>query len=236
MRVDIWSDVACPWCYVGKRRFEEALAAFPHAGEVDVHWRSFELDPRAPRLGDGDRIGYLAAKYRVPREEAEARVQRVTDLANAVGIDLHYERVRGGNTFDAHRLIHLAAAHSRAGEAKERFLAAYFVDGEPIGEPAVLARLAREAGLPGDEVDDVLAGNRYAEAVRADEATARALGATAVPFFVIDETYGIAGAQTTEIFAGVLERAWSETHPEPAGSSEPAAVGPDGCVDGACPV
>jgi predicted DsbA family dithiol-disulfide isomerase len=208
--VDIWSDVVCPWCYVGKRRFEAALAEFPHRDRVEVHWRSFELDPRAPRLRDGDRIEHLAAKYRIPHEQAVAMDRQITEAARGAGLDLHLDRTRGGNSFDAHRLIHLGADQGRADEVKERFLRAYFSEGEPIGDPATLARLAVEAGLPAADVDDVLAGHRYADAVRADERTAQALGATAVPFFVIDETYGIAGAQSPEVFAGVLERAWSE--------------------------
>jgi predicted DsbA family dithiol-disulfide isomerase len=209
--VDIWSDVVCPWCYVGKRRFEAALAAFPHRESVELRWRSFELDPRAPRRRDGDRIDHLAAKYRIPRDQAEAMDLQITEAGQSVGLDLHLDRTRGGNSFDAHRLLHLAADHGRGDELKERLLRGYFTDGEPIGDPVTLARLARETGLPAAEVADVLAGDRYAEAVRADEATARALGATAVPFFVIDETYGIAGAQSPAVFSNVLERAWSET-------------------------
>ena len=210
MRVDIWSDVVCPWCYVGKRRFEAALAAFPHRDIVEVRWRSFELDPRAPRRRDGDRIEHLAAKYRIPRDQAEAMDRQITEAGRSVGLDFHLDRTQGGNSFDAHRLLHLATEQGLADEVKERLLRGYFSEGEPIGDPAVLARLAIEAGLSAAEVDDVLAGDRYAESVRADEAAARALGATAVPFFVIDETYGIAGAQPPEIFTNVLERAWSE--------------------------
>ncbi|HEV7865348.1 MAG TPA: DsbA family oxidoreductase [Acidimicrobiia bacterium] len=212
MRVDIWSDVVCPWCFVGKRRFEAALARFPHRDDVEVHWRSFELDPRAPRLRDGNHIEHLATKYQIPREQAEAMNAQITEAAGGVGIDLRLDRARSGNTFDAHRLLHLAADHGLADGLKERLLRAYFTDGEPIGDHATLARLAVEAGLPASEVDDVLAGDRYADAVRADEAAAGAYGASAVPFFVIDETYGIAGAQPPEVFTNVLERAWSETH------------------------
>ena len=210
MRVEIWSDVVCPWCYVGKRRFEAALADFPHREAVEVHWRSFELDPRAPRLRDGDRLEHLAAKYRVTREQAAAMDVQIAEAARGVGLDLHLEGTQGGNTFDAHRLVHLAADHGLADRVKEALFRAYFTDGEPIGDPTTLARLAVAAGLPAAEVDDVLAGDRYAEAVRADEGHGQALGATAVPFFVIDETYGIAGAQPPEVFTNVLERAWSE--------------------------
>lgn len=234
MRVDIWSDVVCPWCYVGKRRFEAALAGFPHRADVEVVWHSFELDPRAPRLRDGDRLEHLAAKYGVSRDQAAAMDRRITEAAGELDLEVHLDRTRGGNTFDAHRLLHLAAEHGLAGAVKERFLRAYFTEGEPIGDPATLARLAVEAGLPADDVEAVLSGDRYAEAVRADEATARAYGASAVPFFVIDETYGISGAQPPEVFANVLERAWADTH----GDAVPvAAAGPDdACADGACPV
>jgi len=237
MRVDIWSDVVCPWCYVGKRRFEAALARFPHRDEVEVHWRSFELDPRAPRVRTGDRIEHLSAKYRISRDQAEAMERRISEAASAAGLDLHLAATRGGNTFDAHRLLHLAAEHGRADALKERLLRAYFTDGEPIGDPATLARLAVEAGLPAADVDDVLAGNRYAEAVRADERYAQALGATAVPFFVIDETYGIAGAQPPEVFTNVLERAWAETHGDDRASASPLPAGRGAdCADDACPI
>ena len=235
MRVDIWSDVVCPWCYVGKRRFEAALAGFPHRDAVEVVWHSFELDPHAPRLRDGDRLEHLAAKYGVTREQAEAMDARVADAAREIDLEVHLDRTRGGNTFDAHRLLHLAAAHGVAGAVKERFLRAYFTDGEPIADPATLARLAVEAGLPAGDVDDVLRGDRYADAVRADEATARAYGATAVPFFVIDETYGIAGAQPPEVFTNVLERAWSERHGAAVAARSGGAASGDACADGACP-
>jgi predicted DsbA family dithiol-disulfide isomerase len=240
MRVDIWSDVVCPWCYVGKRRFEAALAGFPHRADVEVVWHSFELDPRAPRLRDGDRLEHLAAKYGVSRDQAAAMDRRIAEAAREIGLEVHLDRSRSGNTFDAHRLLHLAAEHGLAGAVKERFLRGYFTEGEPIGDHAALARLAVEAGLPAADVDAVLTGDRYADAVRADEATARAYGATAVPFFVIDETYGIAGAQPPEVFTNVLERAWAETHGDGkavVSSSGVSASGPgDACTDGACSV
>jgi predicted DsbA family dithiol-disulfide isomerase len=233
MRVDIWSDVVCPWCYVGKRRFEAALAGFAHRDGVEVHWRSFELDPRAPRVRDVDRIEHLATKYRIPREQAEAMERQINEAGRAAGLEFRLDRSRGGNSFDAHRLLHLAADHGLGDQLKERLLRAYFTDGEPIGDPATLARLAVDTGLPPAEVDDVLAGDRYVDAVRADEATAHAYGATGVPFFVIDETYGIAGAQSPEVFANILDRAWSETHPDPGGTVPVPAAD---CADGACPI
>lgn len=233
MRVDIWSDVVCPWCYVGKRRFEAALAGFEHRDDIEVVWHSFELDPQAPQVRDGDRLDHISKKYGVTREQAQAMEQRLVDAAQGLDLDFRFDRARGGNTFDAHRLIHLGAEHGLGDTVKERFLKGFFTDGEPIGDPAALARLAVEAGLPADEVDEVLAGDRYADAVRADEATARAYGITGVPFFVVDETYGISGAQPPEVLTNVLERAWSETHGRPV---VVAGGGEDACADGSCAI
>ena len=235
MRVDIWSDVVCPWCYVGKRRFEAALAAFGHRDGVEVHWRSFELHPRAPRQYDRDRLDHLATKYGISRDEAAAMDGRVNAAGAEVGLDLRLERTRGGNSFDAHRLLHLAAGGGVAGAVKERLLRACLVEGEPVGDPTTLARLAVEAGLPPAEVDAVLAGDHYAGAVRADEEAARALGVTGVPFFLIDETYGIPGAQAPEVFTNLLERAWSETH-DAASAGAATETPADACPDGACSV
>jgi predicted DsbA family dithiol-disulfide isomerase len=234
MRVEIWSDVVCPWCYIGKRRFEAALAGFPHRDEVEVVWRSFELDPSAPRERPGDRLEYLAAKYGTTRAEAEAMEARVTAAAAGEGLDLRLDLARSGNSLDAHRLLHLAAEHGLQDALKERFLRAYFTEGEPIGDSASLERLAVDAGLPAADVADVLRSDRYREAVQADERQARAYGANGVPFFVFDSTYGVSGAQAPEVFANVLERAWSEAEGSidlGAGSGEDAA-----CDDGACAV
>ena len=208
MRIEIWSDLVCPWCYIGKRRFEQALAAFAHRDEVTVLWRSFELDPAAPRDVD-DLLGHLAAKYGLSREEAEAMVERVTRLAAAEGLEYRLETARRGNTFDAHRLLQLAGAHGVQDALAERLMRGYFSEAEAIGDPAVLARLAVEVGLPPREVNDVLAGDRYADAVRADEQDARALGATGVPFFVADRMLAVSGAQPIETFAALLEQAWT---------------------------
>ena len=164
MKVEIWSDVACPWCYVGKRRFEAALDGFEHRDAVEVTWRSFELDPGAPRERDVDLATYLAQKFGTSREEAVAMQQRVIDIGTAEGIGFRPDIARSGNTFDAHRLLHLAAEHGHQGELKERLMSAYHVEGEPIGDPATLERLAIEAGLPAAEVRELLAGERFADA------------------------------------------------------------------------
>jgi predicted DsbA family dithiol-disulfide isomerase len=226
MQVEIWSDIVCPWCYIGKRRFEAALAEFPHRDEVEVTYRSFQLDPEAPRDSSGTVTEALAQKYGVSRAQAEAMNDRVSGLAAEEGLEYHLETARRANTSDAHRLIHFAAAHGRQGEMKERLLRAYFTESADIGDIETLAGLAAEIGLTADEARETLAGDIYADAVRADERRAKMLGITGVPFFVIDEKYGVSGAQPTELFADALAQAWAETHPlmRPASLAQDAGV------------
>src|SRR3954471_2587245 len=176
MHVEIWSDIACPWCYVGKRRFEAALAAFEHRDDVRVTWRSFELDPGAPPERAGERAEHLAAKYGMTRERAIEVQDEMAAVAAADGLDMRFDLVRHGSTFDAHRLVHLAAAHGAQDAMKERLLRAYLTEGELIGDPAVLSRFAAEGGLPADEVPELLAGERFAAEVREDERTAASFG------------------------------------------------------------
>jgi predicted DsbA family dithiol-disulfide isomerase len=228
MNVEIWSDIACPWCYVGKRRFEAALAAFEHRHEVTVTWRSFELDPAAPRERAVDGATNLAEKYGTSREEALAMQQRMTDVAAGEGLAFRFDIARGGNTFDAHRLVHLAAAHGMQDAMKERLMRAYLTEGEPIGDPATLDRLAVDAGLPADEVRDVLAGDRFTAEVREDERAAAQLGIHAVPFFVVDRAMGAAGAQPPEVLGELLRRGWEARAPIPVVTGGDAC-GPDGC-------
>jgi predicted DsbA family dithiol-disulfide isomerase len=210
LSVEIWSDIACPWCYIGKRRFEAALAGFEHADEVEVTWRSFELDPQAPREREGDRVDHLARKYGTTREQAQAMHDQMAAIAAGEGLEFRFDIARSGNTFDAHRLTHLAAAHGLQDEMKERLFRAYLSEGEAIGEPAVLARLAVEVGLPADEVREVLGGDRYAGEVRDDEQLAASLAITAVPFFVVDRAIAASGAQPPELLRELLERAWAQ--------------------------
>jgi predicted DsbA family dithiol-disulfide isomerase len=231
MNVEIWSDVVCPWCYLGKRRFERALASFDHRDEVTVTYRSFELDSRAPAQRTGTHAEHLARKYGMTIAQAERANQQMTQRAAADGLEFRLDRIRGGNTFDAHRLLHLAKAEGRQAELKEAFLAANFVEARNLADHAVLREIAVAAGLPADRVDAVLAGDEYGADVRADVDRARAYGATGVPFFVVDEKYGVSGAQPTELFGQLLERAWRESHPtvELVGGEADGACGPDGC-------
>jgi predicted DsbA family dithiol-disulfide isomerase len=226
--VEIWSDIACPWCYVGKRRFEAALAAFEHADEVSVTWRSFELDPSAPRERGVDAATHLAEKYGMSRDEAVGRQQEIAEMAAADGLELRFDLARGGNTFDAHRLLHLGAAHGLQDAVKERLMRAYLTEGEAIGDPAVLERLGRDAGLPEDEVRELLAGDRFAAEVREDERTAAELGINAVPFFVVDRKIGAAGAHPSQALGELLERGW-ETRPALDVVANGATCDADGC-------
>lgn len=232
LRVDVWSDIACPWCYVGKRRLERALAEFPHRDGVEVVWRAFELDASAPR-DPGPTPSYaarLAQKYGSSVPEAEMMLQGMTATAAADGLDFHFERIRPGNTFDAHRLLHLAHARGLQGALKERLFRAYFSEGEPIGDPDALARLAGEVGLAPDEVAAVLAGDAYAREVRADEQEARRLDIRGVPFFVFAGRHAVSGAHPSEALLAALTMAWADVQGRKEAVAAGAACGPDGCT------
>jgi predicted DsbA family dithiol-disulfide isomerase len=213
MDIEIWSDIACPWCYVGKRRFEAALAAFEHRDDVSVTWRSFELDPQAPAQRPVDSATHLAEKYGMSRDEALARQRSLAEVAAGDGLDMRADLARGGNTFDAHRLVQLAKANGVQDAMKERLMRAYHTEGESIGDTETLRRLALDVGLPEDEVRDVLASDRYAADVREDERTAMSLGINAVPFFVVDRRMGAAGAHPAQALGELLRRGWEARVP-----------------------
>jgi len=208
VNIEIWSDIACPWCYIGKRRFEAALAAFEHRDEVQVTWRSFELDPTAPHERDGDLAAHLARKYGMDISQARARQQQMTEMAAAEGATFRFEIVRSGSTFDAHRIVHLAAEHGLQDAMKERLLRAYFSEGRLLSDHDTLVALAVEVGLPADAVAETLAGRRYAEQVRDDERTAGRLGISAVPTFVVDRALAASGAQPPDALLGLLRQGW----------------------------
>jgi predicted DsbA family dithiol-disulfide isomerase len=214
VQVEIWSDIACPWCYIGKRRFETALADFEHRDDVTVTFRSFELDPDAPAEREGERAAYLAAKYGMPITQARAMEDQMTMRGAAEGLQYRLDIARACNMFDAHRLLHLAAAHGVQVAAKERFMRAYFSEGALMSDHETLVRIATELGLPEDEVREMLAGDRFTAEVREDEATARGLGINGVPFFVIDRRYGVSGAQPPEVLLEAMREARAK-EPQP---------------------
>jgi predicted DsbA family dithiol-disulfide isomerase len=210
MEVEIWADVVCPWCYLGKRRFERALDSFGHQDKVQVVYRSFELDPRAPHGVTTPTVEVLAEKYGMSADKARQAQRQMEQRATEDGLIFRMDGLRSGNTRDAHRLLHLAKASDRQGALMERLQRAYFTEQDSIFDHEALTRLAVDAGLDRDEVTDVLVSDRYSDHVDTDQAMAQSLGATGVPLFVIDRRYGISGAQPAETITEVLERAWSE--------------------------
>jgi predicted DsbA family dithiol-disulfide isomerase len=233
VKIDIWSDIVCPFCYLGKRRLEAALAQFEHADEIEVQWHSFELDRGAAPVSDEPLVDLVAAKYGTTREQAVAQHRSMAAAAAELGLEFNWEQARYGNTFDAHRVVHLAAEQGLADAAHERLMRAYFTDGLAVGDRETLVRLATEIGLDAGAVRDMLDSDDYGNHVRSDEATAKMLGIESVPFFVLDRKYGVSGAQPVEVFSQALETAWTTRHEVP----EPVAVGGGcggGCGAGGC--
>ena len=208
MDVEIWSDVNCPWCYIGKRRFEGALSRFEHADQTRVTWRSFELDPGAPAETPGNGAAMLAEKYGLALERAREMEQNVTEIAAGDGLDYDLEHARIGSTFDAHRLLHLAKREGRQDEMKERLFRARFTEGRLISDLETLVQLATEVGLDGTEVRAMLSGDEFADSVREEESVAHELGISGVPMFVVDRKFGMSGAQPAEQLLALLEHAW----------------------------
>jgi predicted DsbA family dithiol-disulfide isomerase len=210
MDVEIWSDVVCPWCYLGKAHFEAALESFEHRDDIEVVYRSFELDPSAPRDVRTSTVERLASKYGMSTDEAIAAQRQMTERAATVGLDFHLENLQSGNTRNAHRLLHLAKARGRQPELAERLHRAYFSEQRSIFDAASLTAIGVEAGLDHDEVSGVINGDAYSEDVEADEAMAQAIGVTGVPFFVIDRRFAVSGAQPAAAIVAALDQAWAE--------------------------
>ncbi|MEW9510687.1 DsbA family oxidoreductase [Streptomyces bacillaris] len=235
MRVEIWSDIACPWCYIGKARFEKGLAEFAHRDQVEVVHRSFELDPGRAKSEREQVIDMLAAKYGRTREEAAGMEANVAANARAEGLGYRTEGRDHGSTFDIHRLLHLAKARGRQDELLTLAYRANFAEERSVFDDDVLLALAVEAGLDGEEARAVLADpEAYADEVRADEREAAELGANAVPFFVLDRRYGISGGQPSEVFVQALEQAWKD---RPVTALTTVGGDAEACdTDGACEV
>jgi predicted DsbA family dithiol-disulfide isomerase len=215
MQIEIWSDLICPWCYIGKRRFETALAGFEHKDEVQVIWRSFELDPASPRQLPGTLEEMLAQKYHVSPQEAAQMNAHVTAVAGETGLEYRLADARPGNTFDAHRLLHFAASRQLGDRATEHIMQAYFSESLPVGDITALARLAPEFGIPESEALSMLKTDDYSDEVRADEARASGFGISGVPFFVFDEKFGVSGAQPVKAFADALQKALASSRKNP---------------------
>jgi predicted DsbA family dithiol-disulfide isomerase len=211
VKVEIWSDVVCPWCYIGKRRFETALSQFAGAADVEVEWRSFQLNPEQPAGSPERHDAYLARKMGATIDQVREMNARIVALAAAEGLEYHFETYHVVNTFDAHRVLHLAKARGLGTEAHERLLRAQLVDGEMLEDPDTLVRLAAEIGVAEDETRTTLNGDAFGASVRGDLREAAELGISGVPFFVFDRRYGVSGAQSAEVFLQVLEQVAAES-------------------------
>ncbi|MDQ4502986.1 DsbA family oxidoreductase [Sinomonas sp. ASV322] len=252
MNVDIWSDIACPWCYIGKRRFETALAEFPHKDQITVTWHSFQLDPSIPEHYDGTELDYLSKRKGMQPAHVSQMFEHVAEVAAGEGLAYDFGSVVVANSFAGHELIHLAKARdsgnagtgvggkNTADAVKEALLSAHFEKGQDIGSREVLVAIGTAAGLTETEITDALDAGTYRDAVRADIRQAQMLGIQGVPFFVIDSKYGVSGAQPAELFARALDTAWRESNPlvmvnSPANPTDASdelngeACGPDGC-------
>lgn len=232
MKIEIWSDIACPWCFIGKRRFESALAVFPHRDEVEVLWRSYQLDPALPEHYDGTAADYLGSRKGLPADRIAGMFEHVAAQAAAEGLAYDFGKVVVANSFTAHRFLHFARRNAAGGAAKEALLSAHFEQGLDIGDTETIVALASGLGLDEAETRAVLAGDAFAEDVRKDIADARAIGVQGVPFFVIDRKYAISGAQPAEVFSEALHQAWREANPLTmvgAGTADGEVCGPEGC-------
>ncbi|MGX5820924.1 DsbA family oxidoreductase [Chitinophaga lutea] len=224
MKIDIWSDVACPFCFIGKRHLEAALEKFPHRDKVEVNWHSFELDPGAKEDYEEDQYELLAQKYGMSREQAVANSERVAASGEQAGIRFNFDTVQPTNTFNAHRLIQLARQQGKQDAVEETLFSAYFTQGRHIGKQATLEAVAAETGL---DTKGLFGTDAMVAEVRADEAQAQQLGIRGVPFFVFDMKYAISGAQPVNVFEQTLQKVWEENNPAPAADG-------DMCADGVC--
>lgn len=213
IKIDVWSDIACPWCYIGKRNLEtglQAAAADEDAPRVEVVFHSFELSPDTPVDFEGGEADYLSLHKGISAEQARSMLDRVTGVAADAGLHYRFDLLRHTNTVKAHELLHFAKEHGRQAEMAERLMSAYFTEGRHLGREDELVALAADAGLDADAARAALQSGRYLPAVRADQAQAVAYGITGVPFFVIDGTYGVSGAQPAEAFTQIVRQVWAE--------------------------
>ncbi|MCW2288331.1 DsbA family protein [Leucobacter luti] len=228
IRVDIWSDIACPWCYLGKHRFEAGVAAFNETHpdvRVEVESHSYELAPDTPLDFSGSEIDFLVKHKGMPAERVEQMLGEMTEMAAAEGVTFDFTRVQHANTQRAHRVLHLAKDQGVQAAVQERLFRAYFAEGESMSDPEALARLGAEAGLAPDDVRAALDSEAYGEAVQRDITRAQMLGITGVPFFLLEQQYGVSGAQSAEAFTGVFEQVLELNRAAAAAAGDPDTAG-----------
>lgn len=231
--VEIWSDIACPFCYIGKRHFEQALQRFDHTADVKIVWRSYQLDPDAEYVEGRNVHEALAEKKGWTLDYAMQAGAHVTSMAHQAGLNYDFDRAIPANTFDAHRLIHLAAKHGLQDAAEERLFSAYFTEGRNIGDRDTLVALGAELGLDAGEVGRMLDDGSLADEVRQDIVEASRIGVRGVPFFVFDRKYAVSGAQPNDVFLQTLQRTWDEAHPA-AAIVDVSSVSGAVCTDEGC--
>jgi protein disulfide-isomerase len=210
LKIQIWSDIMCPYCYIGKRRIEGALEQFPHAENVEIEWKSFQLDANFIASENDNMAEHLAEKYRKDKEWAQEMMDSMTQNAKNSGLDFHFEKAIMANSFNAHRLLHLAKKHNKSNELEELLFKAYLTDGQNINDLETLTNLGIQVGLDGIEIETVLHSDTYATAVKEDIEMAQNIGVQGVPFFVFDNKYAVSGAQHVETFVKTLEKVWEE--------------------------
>ena len=232
MNVEIWSDVMCPFCYIGKRKFEKALEQFPHKNNINIIWKSFQLDPTTVTDPTLNTIDHLAEKKGWSKQQALETTAQVTNIAKQVGLDFNFEKAVVANSFDAHRLSHLAKKYGKQNDLEEKLFLAYFTEGKNTADHSTLLQIGKELGIDEQEITAVLNSDTYANDVEQDIIEAQQVGVRGVPFFVLDRKYAVSGAQESETFLGALTKAYEEhTNDviEPIATNNSCGCGPDGC-------
>lgn len=236
MKIEVWSDFVCPFCYIGKRRLEEALSQFPNRDQVEVEFKSYELDPNSPKDSKKNIQEVLASKYGMSIEKAKEMNASIGEQAANVGLTFNFDHMKPTNTFDAHRLAHFAKKRGKDAQLTEKLLYAYFTDSKNVADKDVLADIAEAVGISREEAEAVLKDEKaYAADVRSDEQTAQQIGVRGVPFFVINQKYAISGAQAPETFLGAIQKAWTEANTPPvfedvSGNNSEASCTDEGCI------
>lgn len=236
LKIEIWSDVMCPFCYIGKRKLEGALEKFPHKDNIDIEWKSFQLAPDFKKENTNkDSYDMIAEKYGKDRQWSLDMHDNITQQAKTVGLDYHFEKTVMANSFDAHRLAHLAKKHNAGNALEELIFKAYFTEGKDVSDHAVLIELGQQVGIDADEIREMLASNDYSQAVRQDIIEAQNIGVRGVPFFVMDRKYAVSGAQPEELFLQTLEQTWDnwegKNQFKQFDSADGAVCTPDGKCD-----
>lgn len=210
LKVQIWSDIMCPFCYIGKRRIEEALILFEHKDAVAIEWKSFQLDATFKASADDNMVDHLAEKYGKEKDWAQGMLDNMTQNAKNAGLDFHFEKAILANSFNAHRLLHLAKKYQLANDLEELLFKAYLTEGKNINDNSTLKELGVSVGLNAVEIDEVLNSDAYGNDVKKDIQNANAIGVQGVPFFVFDNKYAVSGAQPATAFLEILQKAWDE--------------------------